>query len=75
MFRRIVFVAALAGLIAGLVASGLQALRLVPLIHQAEPDQRGGHRGDQGGAAAAGARGAEGGGVAGRHGVVPWVSG
>jgi cobalt transporter subunit CbtA len=36
MFRRIVFVAALAGLIAGLVASGLQALRLVPLIHQAE---------------------------------------
>lgn len=36
MFRRIVFVAALAGLIAGLVASGLQALRLIPLIHQAE---------------------------------------
>ena len=36
MFRRIVLVAALAGLIAGLVASGLQAVRLVPLIHQAE---------------------------------------
>ena len=36
MFRRIVFVAALAGLIAGLVASGVQALRVVPLIHAAE---------------------------------------
>ena len=36
MFRRIVFVAALAGLIAGLITSGAQALRVVPLIHHAE---------------------------------------
>jgi cobalt transporter subunit CbtA len=36
MFRRIVLVAALAGLIGGLVATGLQSLRLIPLIHQAE---------------------------------------
>ena len=36
MFRRIVFTAALAGLIGGLFLSGMQSLRVIPLIHEAE---------------------------------------
>lgn len=36
MFRRIVFTAALAGLIAGLVLFAMQSLRVIPIIHEAE---------------------------------------
>ncbi len=36
MFSRIVFTAALAGLIGGLFLSGMQSLRVIPLIHEAE---------------------------------------
>jgi cobalt transporter subunit CbtA len=36
MFRRIIFAAALSGLIGGLVLSATQAIRVVPLIKQAE---------------------------------------
>lgn len=36
MFQRIVFAAAISGLIAGLVVSALQTVRVVPLIYEAE---------------------------------------
>lgn len=36
MFRRIIFAAALSGLIGGLILSAVQAVRVVPLIKQAE---------------------------------------
>lgn len=36
MFRRIVFTAAFAGLIAGLVLTGIQFVRVIPLLHEAE---------------------------------------
>lgn len=40
MFRRTVFSAALAGLLGGLLVSGLQAVRVVPLILEAESYER-----------------------------------
>ncbi len=36
MFQRIVFAAAISGLLAGIVVSAVQAVRVVPLIYQAE---------------------------------------
>ncbi|MEE9257498.1 MAG: CbtA family protein [bacterium] len=36
MFQRIIFAAAISGLIGGLVASAVQSIKVVPLIYEAE---------------------------------------
>lgn len=43
MFRAIVFSAVLAGLIGGIVTTAMQAVRVTPLIHQAETYEAAGH--------------------------------
>jgi cobalt transporter subunit CbtA len=59
MFRTIVFSALLAGLIAGILISGLQALQVVPLILEAETYEVAAQSQDAGAAAGAGAEAEE----------------
>ena len=55
LFRNVVFIAAIAGLVAGVVLACMQAYATVPLIHKAEVYEKtgGGHKHDHAAAPAA----------------------